>query len=392
MAEAKVYISGPIVADSSEAGNAYPYTTLEDVVMQLDWQRPFENLRVVINSPGGRVDKGLGIYDYLRALGGVTITTEAIGQCSSIANAVFLAGDVRLAHQHVESLVHLPSGGVIGATAAEAQQFADEMAQCEQRLIALYVERAGVEATAITELMSNETVLTAEQLLSNGIATQLVQPATALATLPKTATTSSDDDQAPSWVQSLMSKFNLGLTAMNAALANLSKKPATAQAVDAPAITALDVTTEGGATLAIATGERTTYEVGDAVTDNAGAAVADADYVLTDGNTIAVTGGAISAITPAEEETSSTASADVDAAIPQIASAITAVANRLGRLEATMAAQAKVVNRVAATAGSNAVPARASAANDEGKDADIDPIKAAGEARKARRDAKFKKA
>lgn len=391
MAEAKLYISGPIVADSSEAGNAYPYTTLEDVIMQLDWQRPFENLRVVINSPGGRVDKGLGIYDYLRALGGVTITTEAIGQCSSIANAVFLAGDIRLAHTHVESLVHLPAGGVIGATADGAQQFADEMAETQQRLIALYVERAGVDESTITALMTAETVLTAEQLLANGIATQIVQPATALALVPKTATTSSADadDQTPGWAKQLMSKFTQGLAAMALATSNL-RKPATAQADTETAATALDVTTVGGATLTINTGDRDAYAVGDTVTDSDGNAAADDTYSLSDGNDILVAEGAISAITPTEESTDTTASADVTDAITQLVTTVTALAGEVRGIKTAQAAQAKVVNRVAATAGSKAVPTRASAANDEDKDAPVDPGKAASDARAARRANRFK--
>ena len=389
MAEAKVYISGPIVADSSEAGSTYPYTTLEDVMMQLEWQKPFDAVRAIINSPGGRVDKGLGMYDYFRSLPGVTITTEAIGQCSSIANAVFLAGDVRLAHQHVESLVHLPAGGVLGATAEQAQQFADEMAACQQRLIALYVERAGVDEATITALMSAETVLTGEQLLANGIATQLVQPATALALVPKTASsTSADADNAPGWATQLMAKIN-GLAAMASALLT-AKKPATAQADTDTAPTALDVTTTGGDTLTINTGDRDSYAVGDTVSDSAGAAVSDADYSLSDGNTLTVAGGAITAITPTQDATDATASADVVQAVNQLVSTVTALAGELGGIKATLATQAKVVNRVAATAGSSATPSRASAADDQGKDADLDPVKAAADARKARRDARFK--
>jgi ATP-dependent protease ClpP protease subunit len=392
MAEAKVYISGPIVADSSEAGNIYPYTTLEDVMLQLEYQKPFDAVRVVINSPGGRVDKGLGMFDYLTSLPGVTITTEAIGQCSSIANAVFLAGDVRLAHTHVESLVHLPSGGAVGVTAAEAQQFADEMAECQQRLIALYVERAGVDEAAITALMSAQTVLTAEQLLANGIATQIVQPATALALAPKTASstsTSPDGEQMPSWAEMLMSKFNQGLAAMASAM-NLAKKPATAQADSDTAATALDVTTVGGATLTIDTGDRSEYQVGDAVTDADGNPAADDTYSLSDGNDILVAEGAISEIKPTEDTTDATASADVTAAITQLVSTVTALAGEVGGLKTQFAAQAKVVNRVATTAGSRATPPRASAAGDDAA-AEVDPIKTAGDARKARREARFKK-
>lgn len=387
MAEAKVYISGPIVADSSEAGNAYPYTTLEDVMNQLEWQKPFDAVRAIINSPGGRVDKGLGVYDYFRSLPGVTITTEAIGQCSSIANAIFLAGDVRLAHQHVEGLVHLPVGGVVGANAADAQEFADDMADTQAKLIALYVERAGIDETIITALMGAATTLTADELLAHGIATQIVQPATALAILPKHASTSADDaDQMPGWATSFMTSIKQGLAAMASAI-SLAKKPATAQADSDTSAKALDVTTSGGDTLTIDTGDRDSYQEGDTVTGSDGNAVADADYALTDGNTISVASGAITAINPtATDDKSATASAEDNEFKKEVLSAITALAGEVRGIKNTQAAQAKVVNRVAAGGGSNAVASRAQDTHDQDQDADTDPVKAAAEKRKAKRE------
>ena len=385
MPEAKVYISGPIVADSSEAGNTYPYATLEDVMLQMEYQKPYDAVRVIINSPGGRVDKGMAMYDHFRGMAGVTITTEAIGQCSSIATAVFLAGSLRVAHPHTESLVHLPTGGISGATAEQAQAWADEMTRCEADLLALYVERAGVDEASFREVMSAQTTLVGQQLLDYGFATQILQPATALAIVPTTATTSADADQTPGWAQQLMSKFNQALAAMTAAV----RKPATAQAPEVEAPTALQVTTDSGTTLDIDTGDRDSYVEGDAVTSD-GTAVADADYLLTDGNTITVAAGVITAITPASS-TDTTASADTDGAMTQVIEAITALGNRVAGMESRLTATTNLATRAAAGRGSAAVPTRAQAANDEGKEADIDPVKVAGDKRKARRDARFTK-
>jgi len=397
MAEAKVYISGPIVANSSEAGNAFPYTMLEDVTMQLDWQKPFDSVRVIINSPGGRVDVGMGIYDSLRALGGVEVTTVAVGQCSSIATAIFLAGSKRMIHEHTECLIHLPSGGCIG-TAEQIQAYADEMARCQQDIIDLYVERAGVDATIITEKMGAETMMTAAEMLSFGFATQIVQPITALATLPPVGATppASNPEQMPSWAHQLMSKFNAGLDALKLAMASATNKPATAQAStaaddDNDAPTALAVTTDGGDSLTIDTGDRDTYEVGDSVTDADGNAVADADYVLSDGNTITTVGGAITVITPAAtDEDPASASAENDEVLTQLVGAVTALAKEVAGIKTANAATSKTVNRIAAATGSQGVAPRAAAPNASGKEEEKDPIKAAAEARSARRANRFK--
>jgi hypothetical protein len=166
------------------------------------------------------------------------------------------------------------------------------------------------------------------------------------------------------------------------------RTPTTNQATTEPT-TALDVTTADGATLSIDTGDREAYAVGDTVTDADGAAAADGDYVLSDGNTITVAAGAITVITPAN--TDSAADTDVHEAIATLTTAVTALAGTVGTVLKQQATQASTLRRIATTNGSTAVPARASAANDEGKEADLDPLKVAGDARKARREAKFKK-
>ncbi|MGI4864628.1 MAG: ATP-dependent Clp protease proteolytic subunit [Janthinobacterium lividum] len=390
MAEATVYISGPIVSDSSEAGNVYPFCTLEDVMMQLEYQKPYDVVRVIINSPGGRVDKGMGVYDKFRSLPGVKIITEAIGQCSSIATAVFLAGSERIIHPNTESLVHLPTGGINGANAEQAQAWAEAMARSEADLLALYAERAGVDPGTFAEVMRAETKLTAQQMLDYGFATQILQPTTALAiVMPTVYTPSAEADQTPGWAQQLMSKLSMGLAAMTTALATL-KAPTKAEAPEAAATTALDVTTDGGDTLTINTGDRAAYEVGDTVAGSDGNAPADADYVLTDGNTISVAAGAITAINPTETA-DTTASAGNDAALLQMANAITALAGQVGTMQSKLTATTNLATRAAAAVGSKATPSRASAASDQSQDADTDPGKAAGEARAARRANRYAK-
>lgn len=387
MPEAKVYISGPIVADASEAGGVMPFCTLEDVMLQLEYQKPYDTVRAIINSPGGRVDKGMGVYDHLRSLTGVKVITEAIGQCSSIATAVFLAGSERIIHPNTESLVHLPTGGIDGANAEQAQAWAAAMARCEADLLKLYTERAGVEPVSFADIMRAETKLTAQQMLDHGFATQILRPTTALAIMPTVYTPSENPDETPGWAKQLMSKLSMGLAAMTTALATL--KPAKAEVTtDEPK--ALDVTTDSGAALTINTGDRDTYEVGDTVTDSDGNAAGDADYVLTDGNTISVAAGAITAINPTET-TDTTASAEGEAALLQMAEAITALAGQVGTMQSKLTATTNLATRAAAAIGSKAAPARASAAYDEGKEADADPMATAGEKRKARRDARFNK-
>jgi ATP-dependent protease ClpP protease subunit len=390
MLEARITISGPIVLDGAEVDYCYPYTTLAQVQNELEWAKPYNTVRVIINSPGGRVDEGFALYDLLRSLEGVTVITEAIGQCSSIATAAFLAGSVREVHPHATSLVHLPTGGILGANADEAAAWAASLASDEARLLALYAERAGVDPEAFTEVMRAQTTLTAEQMLSYGFATKIVQPATALALLPTKATKSPNQADSPEMglLKQLMSKFTQGLAGLTTAMGAL-RTPATNQAA-AKATTALDVTTTAGSVLSIDTGERETYQVDDTVTDADANAPADADYALQDGNTITIADGVITVITPASTDSAAT-DTDVHEAIATLTTAVTALAGTVGTVLKQQATQASTLRRIATTNGSTATTGRAAAANDQGKETDIDPIKAAGDARKARRDARFAK-
>lgn len=390
MAEARITISGPIVLDGAET-NSPVYTTLADVQAQLEYYKPYDTVRIIINSPGGRVDEGFALYDLLRSLEGVTVITEAIGQCSSIATAAFLAGSVREVHPHTTSLVHLPIGGIIGADAAKAAAWAASLANDEARLLALYEERAGVDPVAFTAVMQAETTLTAQQLLDYGFATAIVQPATALAIVPTTATSipaSQADSQEASLLKQFMGKLSQGLTALNAAVSAL-RTPATNQAAEQLATTALQVTTDSGSTLDIDTGDRDAYAVGDAVTSD-GTAVADGDFVLTDGNTITVAAGAITVITPPATDSADADLSELRETVGQLLTVTTALVGTVGTVLKQQATTASTLKRIATTNGSAAVPARASAAGDEDKNTDIvDAGKAAADKRAERRKGRY---
>lgn len=64
-----------------------------------------EHLVLALNTPGGSVDHGLMIYQLLRGLS-FRLTTFNIGAVNSIGNAIFLAGDERLAVPEGSFLFH----------------------------------------------------------------------------------------------------------------------------------------------------------------------------------------------------------------------------------------------------------------------------------------------
>ncbi|RFP65933.1 Clp protease ClpP [Hymenobacter lapidiphilus] len=394
MVEAQLYIDGKIVSqipcDENGLPLPGPFALLSGLQSQLEWQRPYDTIRVQINSPGGETTQGFAMGDWLRSLN-VPITTVAIGQCSSIATAPFLAGSTRLVHRNTEMLIHLPTGGFQGTGANAAQSFANDMADCESKIIALYVERTGGDASEIAALMAKETTLTADMARDMGFATQVLEPIMALAVLP-TPNPSSNPSLTPADPDTtLMSKFNNFLNRMKTALSELEK--------DAPK-TALAVTTTGDSPveLTIDSGDRTAYEVGDMVYSDAEmtSAAADGDYVLTDGNTITVAEGAISAIT--EPNTDSAADGDVAQALQSLAESMVVLTNEVRSMKTSNATQAQSLATVKAQytalargvkTNAAASPAGKSGADDDTDDAD--PMKVAAANRAERRKNRYAK-
>ncbi len=399
MVEAQLYIDGEIVSQIPSGEDGFPlpgpFALLSGLQSQLEWQRELngtiDSVRVQINSPGGETTQGFAMGDWLRSLD-VPVTTVAIGQCSSIATAPFLAGSTRLVHASTEMLIHLPSGGFKGTGAQAAQSFADDMAACEGKLIDLYVERAGVDAAEVAALMAKETTLSADEALRLGFATAVVQPMLALAVLPTTAS-SPPTPQPATPEPTLMSKFNEFLTRMKTAISDL-EKPADAK-------TALDVTTAGDNPVGLfidAAGDN--YAQGDMVYTDAemSTAAADGDYVLSDGNTISVAAGAITAITEASTDNAADAAADGDVAtaLREMATAITALAGDVKSMKTAnatqVAATAKLNTQYTALARgvkTNAAPTQVGKSGADDGD-DTDPVNVAATARAERRKARYK--
>ena len=100
----------------------------------LESEDPDKDIHLYINSPGGIVTSGLGIYDtmqYIRP----KVSTLCMGQAASIAALLLAAGEKgkRYALPHSRILIHQPMGGVqgqasdVGIQAREILRIRDEL-------------------------------------------------------------------------------------------------------------------------------------------------------------------------------------------------------------------------------------------------------------------------
>ncbi len=81
----------------------------------LEAEDPERDINIYINSPGGSITAGMGIYDTMQFIRN-DVTTICVGQCASMGALLLTAGTKgkRFALPHSRILIHQPSGGAQG--------------------------------------------------------------------------------------------------------------------------------------------------------------------------------------------------------------------------------------------------------------------------------------
>jgi ATP-dependent Clp protease protease subunit len=147
------------------------------------------NLLVDVNSVGGDVFAGLGIYNMLRswaAAEGRTVTTRVTGLAASIASVIVLAGDKRQMPKNSFAMIHSPMT-VAGGTEEDLREAADVLAKIKGSMRGIYTDRMGADEAKVNDLLAKDSWLTADEALEAGFATEITDAveATARYDVPK---------------------------------------------------------------------------------------------------------------------------------------------------------------------------------------------------------------
>lgn len=118
-----------------------------------------------INSPGGDVFDGIAIYNTLKDRGDVTVKIE--GLCASIASIIAMSGDSVEMADNSMMMIHNPWAGMNGES-SEFKKMADVLDQIKSLLITTYKTKTSLSDEVISELMDQETWLSASEALEKG--------------------------------------------------------------------------------------------------------------------------------------------------------------------------------------------------------------------------------
>jgi len=140
----------------------------------LESENPSKDISFYINSPGGVVTSGLGIYDtmqYIRP----DVSTVCLGQAASMGSLLLAAGapGKRYSLPNARIMVHQPSGGAQGqATDIEIQ--AREILNLRSRLNEIYVKHTGQPVDVIETALERDKFLSPDDAKAFGLIDEVV--------------------------------------------------------------------------------------------------------------------------------------------------------------------------------------------------------------------------
>ena len=171
MSVANIYIDKPI-GNIEDNGVTVQGVRLIDVIAQVKAFPEAKEYLIHINSPGGNVEDGDQIYDYLISLKKTAkVKTITAGDVGSIATKIYLAGDERYIYENHKFFIHNPWM----ASAGDAKQKmleAHALQQTESALRAFYQQTTKIDEVGLSHLMDNEEDMSADQAVALGFATK----------------------------------------------------------------------------------------------------------------------------------------------------------------------------------------------------------------------------
>ena len=165
--ERVIFITGPIEDQMA--------TLVCAQLLYLEAENPKKEINLYINSPGGVVTAGMGIYDTMQFIR-PAVSTLCIGQAASMGSLLLCAGhsDMRFALPNARIMVHQPSGGFQGQ-ASDIERHAEDIVKMKRRLNEVYVRHTGQDYEVIEKTLDRDHFMTAEESKEFGIIDRVIE-------------------------------------------------------------------------------------------------------------------------------------------------------------------------------------------------------------------------
>lgn len=147
----------------------YTANVIQAQLLFLDSSDPGKDISIYINSPGGSVYAGLGIYDTMQYISS-DVSTICTGMAASMAAVLLVAGEKgkRFGLQHSRVMIHQPLGGVQGQ-ASDIEITAREILKLKKELYTIISDHSGMDFKKVERDSDRDYWMTAEEAANYGM-------------------------------------------------------------------------------------------------------------------------------------------------------------------------------------------------------------------------------
>ncbi len=165
-----IFLVGPV--------NDNAATLITAQLLFLESENPKKEISFYINSPGGLVTSGLGIYDTIQYIK-PPVSTLCIGQASSMGSFLLAAGakGKRFSLPNSRIMVHQPSAGYQGQ-ATDIEIHAKEILSLKERLNKIYAKHTKKSEEEIKKALERDYFMTANDAKNFGLIDEVVEKRT----------------------------------------------------------------------------------------------------------------------------------------------------------------------------------------------------------------------
>ncbi len=147
----------------------YTANVIQAQLLYLDSADPGKDISIYLNSPGGSVYAGLGIYDTMQFISS-DVATICTGMAASMAAVLLVAGtkNKRSALKHSRVMIHQPSGGAQGV-ASDMEINLREMLKLKTELYQIISDHSGNPIEKIEKDADRDYWMTSQEALEYGM-------------------------------------------------------------------------------------------------------------------------------------------------------------------------------------------------------------------------------
>ncbi|MBQ4508695.1 MAG: ATP-dependent Clp endopeptidase proteolytic subunit ClpP [Paludibacteraceae bacterium] len=149
--------------------NDYTANVIQAQLLYLDSADHDRDISIYLNTPGGSVYAGLGIYDTMQFVRS-RIATICTGMAASMGAVLLVAGEkgMRAALPHSRVMIHQPMGGIQGQ-ASDIEITAKEILKLKDELYQIIASHSGQPAERIRKDADRDYWMTAKEALDYGM-------------------------------------------------------------------------------------------------------------------------------------------------------------------------------------------------------------------------------